>query len=80
MYATFIILVETFTAMQLFYLTIILLQAIKFPEKAFIFLLHVIGRQYDDPIVQQYRKRFPYYENVLVKDEERGTVLFKENE
>ncbi|XP_025101931.1 LOW QUALITY PROTEIN: hypoxia up-regulated protein 1-like [Pomacea canaliculata] len=54
--------------------------AIKFPEKAFFFLLHVIGRQYDDPIVQQYRKRFPYYENVLVKDEERGTVLFKEND
>ncbi|KAH9500372.1 Hypoxia up-regulated protein 1 [Bulinus truncatus] len=49
--------------------------AIKFPSKAFGYLMQIIGRHYDDPQVQLYRKRFPYYN--MLKDEERGTVLFK---
>ena len=52
----------------------------RFPAKAFWFLTHVIGRNYDDPLVQQFRERFPFYKDVMVKDEERGTILFKENE
>lgn len=55
-----------------------LLQALKFPQKAVGYLLSVLGRQFDDPQVQLYRKRFPQYN--LVKDEERGTVLFKIDE
>lgn len=54
------------------------LQALKFPQKAFGYLMQIIGRQFDDPHVQLYRKRFPYYD--MVKDEERGTVLFKVDE
>ena len=56
------------------------LQAVRFPAKAFWFLTHIIGRNYDDPLVQQFRERFPFYKDIMVKDEERGTVLFKENE
>ncbi|XP_035828013.1 hypoxia up-regulated protein 1 [Aplysia californica] len=49
--------------------------AIKFPPKAFFYLGQIVGRSYDDPQVELYRKRFPFYN--LLKDEERGTVLFK---
>ena len=37
-----------------------------------------MGRDFDDPQVQLYKKRFPYYD--IVKDETRGTVLFKVDE
>ena len=40
--------------------------------------MNIIGKKYDDPDVQRYMKRFPYYN--LVKDEERGTILFKIDE
>lgn len=47
----------------------------KFPKKAFWYLTHLLGKTYDDPQIQQYMKRFPYY--TIEKDEERGTPLFK---
>ncbi|XP_076457852.1 hypoxia up-regulated protein 1-like isoform X2 [Babylonia areolata] len=52
--------------------------AVRFPEKSFWFLTHIIGRNYDDPLVEQFRERFPYYRHIMVKDEDRGTVLFRE--
>lgn len=52
--------------------------ATRFPDKAFWYLMNIIGKKYDDPDVQRYMKRFPYYN--LVKDEERGTILFKIDE
>uniref|UniRef100_A0A0B7AHG5 Hypoxia up-regulated protein 1 n=1 Tax=Arion vulgaris TaxID=1028688 RepID=A0A0B7AHG5_9EUPU len=52
--------------------------ALKFPQKAVGYLMQVLGRQYDDPQVDVYRSRFPYY--TLLKDEDRGTVLFKIDE
>uniref|UniRef100_A0A0B7BAA7 Hypoxia up-regulated protein 1 n=2 Tax=Arion vulgaris TaxID=1028688 RepID=A0A0B7BAA7_9EUPU len=52
--------------------------ALKYPEKAVGFLTQILGHQFDDPEVQLYRKRFPYYN--LIKDEQRGTVLFKIDE
>jgi len=48
--------------------------AIKKPSKAYIYLTHIIGKKYDSAAVEQYKKRFPFY--TLLKDEERGTVLF----
>jgi len=48
--------------------------AIKKPSKAYIYLTHIIGKKYDSSAVEQYKKRFPFY--TLLKDEERGTVLF----
>ncbi|XP_071111379.1 hypoxia up-regulated protein 1-like isoform X1 [Haliotis cracherodii] len=49
--------------------------SVRFPRKAFWYLTHVVGRHFDDPQVQLYKERFPFYD--LVKDEERGTVLFR---
>ncbi|XP_055866156.1 hypoxia up-regulated protein 1-like isoform X2 [Biomphalaria glabrata] len=49
--------------------------ALRYPQKAVGYLMQIIGRQFDDPQVQLFRKRFPYYD--MLKDEERGTVLFK---
>ena len=54
------------------------IQATRFPDKAFMYLMSIIGKKYDDPAVQQYKKQFPFYN--LVKDEERGTILFKIDE
>lgn len=50
-------------------------QAVKFPKQAFWYLTNIVGRKFDHPDVKLYRERFPYYN--MVKDEERGTVLFK---
>uniref|UniRef100_A0A2C9KNE9 Hypoxia up-regulated protein 1 n=1 Tax=Biomphalaria glabrata TaxID=6526 RepID=A0A2C9KNE9_BIOGL len=52
--------------------------ALRYPQKAVGYLMQIIGRQFDDPQVQLFRKRFPYYD--MLKDEERGTVLFKIDE
>ncbi|XP_071176735.1 hypoxia up-regulated protein 1-like isoform X1 [Mytilus edulis] len=49
--------------------------AVKFPRKAFWYLTNIIGRKFESADVKLYKERFPYYD--LVKDEERGTVLFK---
>ncbi|GFO47003.1 hypoxia up-regulated protein 1 [Plakobranchus ocellatus] len=49
--------------------------AVKFPAKAFAYLPLIVGRQYDDPQVELFRQRFPYYS--MEKDEGRGTVLFR---
>ena len=53
-------------------------QAVKFPPKAFFHLGQIVGRHFDDPAVDLYRRRFPFYN--LLKDEDRGTVLFKVDE
>lgn len=49
--------------------------AIKHPKNAYIYLTHILGKKYDSEAVQLYKKRFPFYN--LVKDKERGTVLFE---
>ncbi|XP_022325239.2 hypoxia up-regulated protein 1-like isoform X1 [Crassostrea virginica] len=49
--------------------------AVKIPKKAFWYLTQIIGKRFEDPQVDLYRKRFPYYN--IIKDEERGTPLFK---
>lgn len=48
------------------------------PKKAYWYLTQIIGKRFEDPQVDLYRKRFPYYD--IVKDEERGTPLFKVDE
>ncbi|XP_053408991.1 hypoxia up-regulated protein 1-like isoform X2 [Mercenaria mercenaria] len=52
--------------------------ATKFPSNAFWYLTQIVGKKYDDPAVAQYQRRFPYYK--LVKDEDRGTILFQIDE
>ncbi|CAH1263019.1 HYOU1 [Branchiostoma lanceolatum] len=52
--------------------------AVKYPKQAYRYVHHVLGQKYDSPQVARFQEQFPHYE--LVKDEERGTVLFKHDE
>lgn len=49
-------------------------QAAKYPPNAFSFLLDLLGKKVDHPVVQMYKKRFPYHD--IVADDNRGTVVF----
>lgn len=51
---------------------------LRFPANSFIHLLDILGKTVDNPMVQLYRKRFPYYN--IEADPERNTVLFKVGE
>lgn len=48
---------------------------VRFPANAYFYLTDLLGKTVDNPIVQLYRNRFPYYD--IVPDEERNTVVFK---
>lgn len=48
---------------------------VRFPSSAYSYLLDLLGKTYDNPLVESYQKRFPYYE--MEADPERNTVLFK---
>ncbi|CAG5099845.1 Similar to hyou1: Hypoxia up-regulated protein 1 (Danio rerio) [Cotesia congregata] len=52
--------------------------AAKYPTKNFQYLVDLLGKSIDNPIVQLFKKRFPYYE--IVADEERNTIAFKFND
>jgi len=49
--------------------------AVRFPKNAYLYFLDLLGKKIDNPMVQLFQKRFPYYK--LVEDEERGTVQFQ---
>ena len=49
-------------------------QATKYPSNAFSFLLDLLGKKVDHPVVQMYKKRFPYHD--IGADDNRGTVVF----
>ncbi|XP_075158585.1 hypoxia up-regulated Grp170 co-chaperone protein [Haematobia irritans] len=51
---------------------------IKDPASAYSYLLDLLGKQIDNPIVDLYRKRFPYYD--IIADPERNTVVFKKSD
>nr|XP_022912599.1 hypoxia up-regulated protein 1 [Onthophagus taurus]XP_022912601.1 hypoxia up-regulated protein 1 [Onthophagus taurus] len=51
---------------------------IRFPKNSYQYLLELLGKSIDHPIVKKYQERFPYYE--IVPDEERGTIKFKHDE
>ena len=48
---------------------------VKFPPNMYFYLLDLLGKTVDNPIVKLYEKRFPYYN--IVADPERKTVLFQ---
>ncbi|KAL5499635.1 hypothetical protein EMCRGX_G011087 [Ephydatia muelleri] len=52
-----------------------LASGIKYPKEMYWYLQLLLGQKYDSPIVQLYKRWFPYYD--IRKDEERGTVLFQ---
>ncbi|XP_004525071.1 hypoxia up-regulated protein 1 isoform X2 [Ceratitis capitata] len=51
---------------------------IREPAAAYGYLLDLLGKTIDNPIVDLYRKRFPYYE--IIGDPQRGTVIFKKSD
>ncbi|XP_053951113.1 hypoxia up-regulated protein 1 [Anastrepha ludens] len=51
---------------------------IREPSAAYGYLLDLLGKTIDNPIVDLYRKRFPYYE--IIADPERNTVIFKKSD
>ncbi|CAG9762945.1 unnamed protein product [Ceutorhynchus assimilis] len=51
---------------------------LRFPKQAYSYLLDLLGKSIDHPLVQLYQKRFPYYE--ILPDQERGTIVFKQDE
>lgn len=51
---------------------------IREPAAAYGYLLDLLGKTIENPIVDLYRKRFPYYE--IIGDPERNTVIFRKSE
>lgn len=51
---------------------------VRFPDKAYAYFLELLGKKVDNPMVQLFQKRFPYY--TIVPDERRGTVVLKHPE
>ncbi|KRZ11411.1 Hypoxia up-regulated protein 1, partial [Trichinella zimbabwensis] len=46
------------------------------PVASYAFLVNLLGKKLDNPVVQDYQKLFPFYH--LIADPNRGTVLFEE--
>uniref|UniRef100_A0A182K425 Hypoxia up-regulated protein 1 n=1 Tax=Anopheles christyi TaxID=43041 RepID=A0A182K425_9DIPT len=51
---------------------------VRFPKNSFGYLLDLLGKTIDNPMVDLYRKRFPYYD--IVEDPVRRTVVFRTGE
>lgn len=51
---------------------------LRFPQYSFHYLLDLLGKTVDNPIVKLYQTRFPYYN--IEADPERNTVVFKLDE
>jgi len=51
---------------------------VKSPKHCYVYLLDLLGKKVDHPLVESYKKRFPQY--VIEADTERGTVLFRHDE
>lgn len=51
---------------------------VRFPQNTFSYILDLLGKPIDNPLVQVYLKRFPYYN--IITDDERKTIAFKLNE
>lgn len=51
---------------------------LRYPANSFQYLTDLLGKTVDSPVVELYRKRFPYYD--IEADPERKTVVFKVGE
>lgn len=51
---------------------------IRFPKNAYGYLLDLLAKDINHPMVKLYQQRFPYYN--IVEDKDRGTILFKHDE
>ncbi|KAE9549299.1 hypothetical protein FO519_007501, partial [Halicephalobus sp. NKZ332] len=50
----------------------------KNPERVFPYVTDLLGKQFENPVVEDYIKQYPYLN--LTKDPERGTVIFNTKE
>lgn len=51
---------------------------LRFPKQAYSYILDLLGKSIDNPLVELFQKRFPYYE--IVPDVDRGTIYFKQDQ
>lgn len=51
---------------------------VRFPANSYGYLFDLLGKTIDSPIVELYKKRFPYYE--IIGDKTRNTVIFRNGE
>lgn len=51
---------------------------VRFPQNCFSYILDLLGKSIDNPIVQLYKKRFPYHD--IIEDEERNAIKFRLSE
>lgn len=51
---------------------------VRFPSNCYIYFLDLLGKKIDNPIVDLYKKRFPYYN--IIPHPTRNTVLFKHSD
>lgn len=52
-----------------------LVVGVRFPQNSYSYLLDLLGKSVDNPLVQLFQKRFPYYK--IEAEPERGTVVFR---
>lgn len=52
--------------------------SVRFPKNCYSYLLDLLGKKVDSPIVKLFQQRFPYYD--IVPDPVRGTVVFQLDE
>ncbi|XP_059619437.1 hypoxia up-regulated protein 1 [Phlebotomus argentipes] len=48
---------------------------VRFPQNSYGYFLDLLGKSIDNPVVELYRKRFPYYK--IEADPKRNTVVFR---
>lgn len=48
------------------------------PSNCYIYFLDLLGKKIENPVVDIFKERFPYYN--IISDAKRNTVLFKNNE
>ncbi|KAL9965587.1 hypothetical protein ACROYT_G029408 [Oculina patagonica] len=49
--------------------------SVKYPKSSYIYVQDVLGKKFNNPLVQQYKQRFPWYD--LEEDKETGTVIYR---
>lgn len=52
-----------------------LTMSVKYPKSSYIYVQDVLGKKFNNPLVQLYKQRFPWYD--LEEDKETGTVLYR---
>ncbi|KAL2739178.1 hypoxia up-regulated protein 1 [Vespula maculifrons] len=51
---------------------------LRFPQSSFSYILDLLGKSIDNPMIKLYSKRFPYHD--IIADDERQTIAFKVHE